>query len=443
MVEFKINSPGPKERAVDDNSYTEKKPFSIIQEIEAQLENYLRRQREEIEKALDEKIQKERELARQQLAQIEEEVKKDWSTLEEYARNWGQLEEEGNLLLGQINDCLQRIINRQVEIERLARETAEDIKVLHELQHQLEDIRKKSQEQAGLVSRRLEERFGLKAGVLTAKQEIPDLMDLSPELEKLKKIKELLTLEQKSATEELVSPAEVEAQEEPEPAGPPLEEETKIKETPPERPKDISLEDKLTEEIKKGLMERMASAAGTESGLQEVAEEKKEFLNPRKTGRELLDAYYREEQANGSGEIGYYQKESKIIVEVGDLLNRLKATVEEARKLSYKLSFISNKKEEFFLKQEIVRYQEGLRKYLQRILLLVEKEGFRFPAITQDLINRHTIEDLTELLRVQNWGAGQDLDYFEKEVISLLVAFKNRTTPESLYYAAIKKELEA
>ncbi len=325
----------------------------------------------------------------------------------------------------------------------MARETADDIKVLHELQHQLEEIRKKSQEQAGLVSRRLEERFGLKTGVLTAKQEIPDLMDLSPELEKLKKIKELLTLEQKSATEELVSPAEVEAQEEPEPAGPPLEEETKIKETPPERPKDISLEDKLTEEIKKGLMERMASAAGTESGLQEVAEEKKEFLNPRKTGRELLDPYYREEQANGSGEIGYYQKESKIIVEVGDLLNRLKATVEEARKLSYKLSFISNKKEEFFLKQEIVRYQEGLRKYLQRILLLVEKEGFRFPSITQDLINRHTIEDLTELLRVQNWGAGQDLDYFEKEVISLLVAFKNRTTPESLYYAAIKKELEA
>ncbi|HUM34844.1 MAG TPA: hypothetical protein PKX32_06175, partial [Candidatus Saccharicenans sp.] len=61
---------------MDINSNTEKKPFSIIQEIEAQLENYLRRQHEEIERKLEQRIQEERELARQQLAQIEEEVKK-------------------------------------------------------------------------------------------------------------------------------------------------------------------------------------------------------------------------------------------------------------------------------------------------------------------------------------------------------------------------------
>ncbi|MBC7363414.1 MAG: hypothetical protein H5U07_02580 [Candidatus Aminicenantes bacterium] len=429
---------------MDDNSYAEKKPFSIIQEIEGQLENYLRRQREEIEKALDEKIQKERELARQQLARIEEEVKKEWSTLEEYARNWGQLEEEGNSLLARINDCLQRIINRQVEIEKLARDTAEDIKILHDLEEKLEEIRKKSQEQAGLVSRRLEERFGLKTSLLAEKQEVPYFMDLSPELEKLKKIKELLTLEQKSYTEELLSPDDVQAQEGSELAGSLLEKEEKgIKETEPDKPKETFLEDKLAKEIKRGLIEKMVSTTGSEAELKEAAGEKKEFLSQRKTGRELLEPYYHEEQANGSGEIGYYQKESKIILEAGDLLNRLKSTIEEAKKLSFKLSFIKNKKEEFFLKQEIVRYQETLRRYLQRILLLVEKEGFRFPAITQDLINRHTIEDLAELLRVQNWGTGQDLDYFKKEVISLLVAFKNRTTPENLYYAAIKKELEA
>ena len=60
---------------MDINNETEKKTVSIIQEIEAQLENYLRRQHEEIEKKLDQRIQEERELARQQLAQIEEEVK--------------------------------------------------------------------------------------------------------------------------------------------------------------------------------------------------------------------------------------------------------------------------------------------------------------------------------------------------------------------------------
>lgn len=428
---------------MDENSYTEKKPFSIIQEIEAQLENYLRRQREEIEKALDEKIQKEKELASQQLAQIEEEVKKEWGTLEEYARNWGQLEEEGNSLLTQINDCLQGIINRQVEIERLARDTAEDIKVLHELQQKLEEVRKKSQEQAGQVSRRLEERFGLKASVLPENQVIPDLMDLSSELEKLKRIKELLTLEQKTETENSGPLTDTEVKEEPEPAEAVGEIEDRQTEAEKEKEQEISLEDRLTEEIKKGLIERLGAAAGSSSIAQEAQKENKEGFRPEASGREMLDPFYHQEEANGSGEIGYYQREGKVIVEVGELLNKLKATAEEARKLSYKVSLIRNKKEEFFLKQEIIRSQEGLRRYLQRILLLVKKEGFRFPALTQDLINGQTLEELADLLRMQNWGAGQDLDYFEKKVISLLVAFKNRTTPDSLYYAAIKKELEA
>lgn len=420
---------------MEDNSHLEKKPFSIIQEIEAQLENYLRRQREEIEKALDEKIQKEREAARQQLAQIEEEVKREWDALEEYARNWGKLEEESNALLEQINDCLQRIINRQLEIERLARDTAEDIRILNELQQKLEEVRKKYQEQAELVGRRLEEKFGLKTTVSAENQEASGMVDLTPELEKLKKIKELLILEQKTETEERPPLTEVEVKEETEAAEPVKKE-----------GEEISLENKLAEEIKKGFMERMIAVSGAAnedaSEVREVKNEEKRVFPPEKTERELIADFYRLEQANGSGEIGYYQKEGKAIIEVAELLSRLKSATEEAKKLLYKLSFINNKKEEFFLKQEIIRSQEGLRRYLQRVLALVEKEGFRFPAFTQDLVNRHTLEELAEWLRVQNWGKGADLDFFEKKVISLLVAFKNRTTPDHLYYAALKKELE-
>jgi len=46
---------------VDINSEEEKKPVSIIQEIETQLESYLRRQHEEIEKKLEQRIQEERD----------------------------------------------------------------------------------------------------------------------------------------------------------------------------------------------------------------------------------------------------------------------------------------------------------------------------------------------------------------------------------------------
>lgn len=414
---------------MDDSNYNEKKPLSIIQEIEAQLESYLRRQREEIEKALDEKIQKERELARQQLSEIEEKVKKEWDELEEYARIWGKLEEEGNQLLGQINDCLQRIINRQVEIERLARDTSEDIRHLNELQQRLEEVRKRSQEQADLVSRRLEEKFGWKAELSDENQEISGFMDLTPELEKLKKIKELLSLEQKTESEDLEQGPEIRS------TG-----ETETTPSPDENKAENSLEDTITREIKKGLMERM----GAVSGLQEISQEqKKEVLPSERSDREMLETYYQRVQANGSGEIGYYRKEGKVIIEVGELLDKLKLVSEDAKKLLYKLALIRNKKEEFFLKQEVIRSQEGLRRYLQRLLLLVEKEGFRFPAFTQDIVNRQTLEELIELLKVQNWGTMQDIDSFESRVLSVLAAFRNRTSPESIYYAALKKELEA
>lgn len=190
-----------------------KKPTFIIQEIEAQLENYLRRQREEIEKTLEEKIQKERELARQQLTQIEEEVKKEWQALKEYGNLWEQFEEEGNRILEQIQEYLQRIVHRQKEIENLTRATSEDIKAINQLQERLEEIRSQSMEKAASLKKRLEEKFGLKTELSEKRVETWTCLDLSSELEKLKKIKELLTLEARSDVQSINLVEEAEPEE--------------------------------------------------------------------------------------------------------------------------------------------------------------------------------------------------------------------------------------
>lgn len=389
-----------------------KKPFSIIQEIEVQLENYLRRQREEIEKTLDERIEKERELARQQMAQIEEGVRKEWQALEEYGSFWEQVEEERNRILGQIREYLQRIVQRQEEIENLARATSEDIKTINQLQERLEEIRNQSMEKAAFLKKRLEEKFGLVSELPEKAAEPSTVLDLTPELEKLRKIKQLLNLETRSEVQSINLIEEAQSEEE-------------------------SLEKKLSKEIKKGLAEKLAgvTTAGTEASTGN--REKVEVFS-----RSDLAEYYRQEPANGSGEIGYYQKGNKAIFEVEELLARIKAAVEEAKKLLYKITFISSAKEQFFLKQELISIQEGLRRYLQRILLLVEKKSFRFPALIQDILNQTAVADLVDLLGIQNWSSNEDLSFFEQKIISLLAAFKARTTPLSIYFTALKKELE-
>jgi len=401
---------------VSEDQQLIKKPVSIIKEIESQLENYLRLQREEIEKALEEKIQKERELARQQLIQIEEKVKQEWQSLEEYGKLWEEFETERNQVLNQIQEYLQKITKRQEEIEILAKETSEDIKAVNKLQERLEELRSQSMEKAAFLKKHLEEKFGLKAELIEKTGEASTTMDLTPELEKLKKIKELLTLENKTENQAINLVEEKESEEQ-------------------------ELEKTLAEEIKKNLIEKQSFLLKKEENQENLeAEKKTEKMDV--FGRSDLSEYYRQETANGSGEIGYYQKGHKNIIEVDELLSRIRVAVEEARKLTHKLSFISSAKEQFYLKQEIISTQEGLKRYLQRILSLIDKKSFRFPALTQEIINRTTIEELINLLGVQSWNSLDDLIFFEEKILTLISNFKSLSTPPSIYYAALKKELE-
>lgn len=440
-----------------------KKPVSIIQEIENRLEDYLRRQREEIEKSLEERIQKERQLARQQLSEVEQAIKKQWQALEEYGNVWEQFEGECQEILKQISDCQERIASRQKEIEELARATAEDIKALNQWQEQLGELRRKSLERAVFIKQDLEEKFGLKAEMLQPAETERISLDLTPELEKLKIVKELLLLEsgQLQRSTPPISPEEraPDVQKEPEltsPVGTAVEAETKaVKErSTPEQDsiqaeplatepgaQPLSLEDKLAKEIKKTITERLEARQSKPEENQKIAGSSPENLE--KVSRQDLEEFYCQDKANGYSPIGFYQKGKKYILDAEELLTKIREAVEEAKKLNYKLAFVTATKEQFYLKQEIIGLQEGLRQYLLRIILLVVKKKFRFPAFIQDLFNQQALEELSNLLAVENWSLADDILQFEQKIINLTTAFKNRTTPASIYYGALKKELEA
>lgn len=446
---------------MSESEHLIKKPVSIIQEIENRLEDYLRRQREEIEKSLEERIQKERQLARQQLSDVEQAIKKQWQALEEYGNVWEQFEGKCQEILKHISDFQERIASRQKEIEELARATAEDIKALNQWREQLEELRKESVERAVFIKRGLEEKFGLKAEMLQPAETERISLDLTPELEKLKMVKELLLLESGQAGRLIppISPEEKapEVKKEPEPAfsvGPAIETESQVAkerlaseqdsaqaEPATTEPQPLSLEDKLAKEIKKTFTERLEGRQSKPDENQKASGSLPENLGD--VSRQDLEEFYCQEKANGYNPIGFYQKGKKYILDAEELLTKIREAVEEAKKLNYKLAFVSATKEQFYLKQEIISSQEVLRQYLLRIILLVVKKNFRFPAFTQDLLNQQTLEELSDLLAVENWSSADDISQFEQRIIDLTATFKTRTTPASIYYGALKKELEA
>lgn len=89
----------------------------------------------------------------------------------------------------------------------------------------------------------------------------------------------------------------------------------------------------------------------------------------------------------------------------------------------------------------MIAEQEGLRKYLQKVLSLIDKKGFSFPLLAQDILNRAVVEELVELLRTQNWGAPEDLNHFEQKVLTIISSFEERLNPPSVYYSTLRKEL--
>jgi len=84
---------------------------------------------------------------------------------------------------------LNKIVERQQKIEELAKETSEDIRVINGLQDRLEEIRNQSMEKSGFLKRQLEEKFGLKAELVEKASAPAEDIDLTPEIEKLQKVK--------------------------------------------------------------------------------------------------------------------------------------------------------------------------------------------------------------------------------------------------------------
>ena len=391
-----------------------KDSFGVIEEIESKMENLWLKRKEEIERELEVRIRSEKEEAGKKIEAIERELEKGRAVLQDYRTVVGEFESERASLQRQIREHFEKAVEYQSEIEKMAGQTMEELRLVNDLNKKLETLHQSAEEKVNGFRKDLEERFGIVAQLPPSREEEELKVDLEHELRKLRKIKELLENEKAVAEDVRVEVTEAVA--------------AKVPSIPP-----------VAEVVEKSLAEEAGEKAAEEMPAEEKSpnEEKGNFQSL----FEVLEGYRKIEARNGNGEISFFQKGDKTILDGEYMVSSIDESLEEAKRLYLKLAQTESPKEQFFIKQEIINHQEILRKYILRNLKMCEREGAIMPQFTEEILNLDILREILEKLSMENWSNPGDFNSFRAQIEALKDAYYAKITPPVNYLRSLIKEL--
>jgi hypothetical protein len=450
-----------------------KESSSIVEEIEQQLEQALAKRKEEVERELEERIKKEKEEAQKRIDQINKELTEEKDALSKFKILLAEFESNKSDLKKQIKEHIDKAISFQTEIETLTGNTLEELKKVRELNLKLEELQKDTGQKVTDMRDKLEEKFGIVTEVPETEWDETEI-NLDYELDKLKRIKELLN--NKGPSEEEVSEEGTEPVEPGESMEETPEEESteavpgeEAKEGPESEPEEAVVEEgneeaqsveEVTEEQKgEESQPEDVSEAGKEEeseGPEEEAQqpvdggqkEQEELETGEEKGEqtfqetfEKLESFRKGTRDENNGEVSYFEHEDKIVLDGEFLVATLNNSFEEAKKMYIKLSQTESPKDQFFIKQEIIKQQETLRKVMLRSIRLCEKDNCSLPDFTKEILNLDVLKTVLEKVSMENWSNQDDFASFDNYSKELKEAFYSRITPPAAYLESIMKQL--
>jgi hypothetical protein len=465
----------------------------IIREIESNLDKALQQRRDEIERDLQERIRQEREEHERRLSKVEQDFARERETVQEYRATITDFEKERDSLQFEIKEHLDASVGFQKEIERLTALTLEELRIVAGKSARLSEIRDRTEEKVTEIRTKLREKYGIVTEERLPPADTDLVVNLEQELEKLKRIKELLEADVSTRPSEFSGPAvsfpvasepapvpgpEPEAAPVPEPSsGPeavaeataagaatlesePVPEPEPIFEPEPipgpeDRPKPAEEEARPTFKIPE-INQFIEDFVRRES----LKDEEPEFAppgpaQPKNEDRravyeelnfqavfEALEKYRKSEPTDYNGEINYFQNRGRSILDGESLVRAVGHILDEARKLYTKLGQAESPKDQFFIKQELINNQEILRKIVLRAVKLCEREGYTLPRFTEDILNLAGLKETLDKLNMDNWSCEDDFRSFETTAGRLKDAFYKKITPPAQYLRSIVHELE-
>jgi len=388
---------------------------SVVEEVEAELERLLDLKREDLERAAARLRQQERGVPRG----LEESEGERPAFPDRRAQPAGP-DAEFKSLLDEIRDRFRRVLHCQTEIEKLTRLTTEEITRVFELLGKAAEFR----------TRLLDERRSVQPAPTPIPRPAPEPIapdeevlppDLKQALERVRKIKDLLGVEMGKKRDHERAPV-----------GPP--------ETPP-------VEDRQPEPLLPGIQDLVVEPAAVvpparPEPIPEPERPIPELEQPAPAPPPDLDAYRRAEPASARGEVYYFQKGRKIILDTARILEAAEKSRAEAKRLIVKLGQTEAGPDQFVLRQGIVSWQEGFRRIVLQVVKMNEKNRLDFPELTADALNSGVFRELLERLSLSDWSRPEDFAAFERWLAELRERIGARAPSTDSYRSSLLSQLD-
>jgi len=398
---------------MDKNNNFKKGSDSILEKIEKQLEEILKKKEDDIEKDLEDRINKEKEEAEIRKDQINKEIEAEKEALISHHGILTEIEDKKESIKEKIKEHLEKAVSFQSEIEEKTGQTLEELNIVGELNKEIDEINKKADERIDKLKNNLEEKYGIAPQLPELTGNDDASLEINYELKKLQKIKELLAESQGDKKEE--------------------KEDREKKEEDKLEPEIIQFEsdqvDEKTEETEKPEEQDVA-------GDQEISSSEESELH------NVLSKYRKPEGEGEAGEVSYFENEGNKSLEVEYIMASVKNRIDEAKKLYIKIAQNESPKEQFFIKQEIIQHQEIIRKLMLSTIRMYEKSTDFLPEYTKDIINIDTVKTILEEVSMKNWSNQDDFNSFDEFAKELMDKYYERITPPDEYLEAIIQELK-
>ncbi len=440
---------------------------SILEEIESQLNQALEKKKKEIEDELEEKINREKEEAHQKITKIETELNQDKKTLQDYRGVISEFDQTKHNIKEKIQGHLDKASEFQNDIDTLAEKTLEELRAVSELNARLEETGKEAADKIKGLKTDLQDKYGITAELPDSSPGFSSDFDLDGELNKLRKIKELLDLNGSNITLLESQPDEGESHFENEPEMmdwssdlkemepseektdenidneeeapiqneiPVSEKEEEIPDQPPaeagpaedEHPphqEQESIEEKYFGQDQPETEEQPLQEEATGEAVPEQEEEKsgtsfldrlKRFASGKNEGQEkvseALEQYRKSEGSDEEGKVIYYENQGNAILDGEQIIWLIENCLQESAELYEKLMNTESPKDQFFIKQEIIKQQESARKFMLNCIRICEQKDCVFPEATRDFFNADVLKDILERVSMENWSNHEDFE---------------------------------
>ena len=210
---------------------------------------------------------------------------------------------------------------------------------------------------------------------------------------------------------------------------------------------EVSVEEQTEEAAAEEIPEEGGEVEYVEESAEEGAEEAAEVTGLQAEGEDLqlldtLEQYRETEGRKGEGEISYFVNEDRKTLDGEYIIAAIGTSVDEAKKLYVKLTGTESPKDQFFVKQEIIRHQEAVRKLMLSCLRLCEKDPEFLPGFTQDILNVDVFKNILEKVSMENWSNQEDFTSFDEFARGIKDDFYARITPPAEYLQSIIQELK-